>query len=216
MRNELKAILVVLIGAFLVFGGTTGETAAFAASPSAQPIPFKLRTPFAPTLQFAQFYVAQELYWPKLNLAGTTLAGKGPGATVQSVAAGSEQVGSSTVVEVMNGIQKGMPIKIIAVIQRRDPGGIIFMKDSGIRELKDLVGKRVGQIPTAFYSSFLRTALRQNGFDEQGVRLVNVPPGGEVSLLLERKIDALVAIAGGQDLRLRCKGFEATSIPFSD
>jgi len=215
MRTGIKAVLCVIISALILSWGTTGGTAAFAASPSAQPTSFKFRTPFAPSMGYSQFYVAQELYWPKLNLEGIVLPGKGSAVALQSVASGSEQMGYSALVSLMNGIQQGMPVKIIAVIQRRDPTALIFMKDSGIRELKDLVGKRVGNYSGGSTGPLFRAALQQNGIDEQKVRMVNIPPGGEVQLLLEKKIDAVVAFFGGEDMRLRCMGYEATSIPLA-
>jgi len=215
MKNVMRAVLFVIISALTLFWGTTGGRAAFAASPSAQPTSFKFRTSFVANMAYSPFYAAQELYWPKLNLDGIALPGKGAAATVQSVAAGSEQMGTASIASLMNGIQQGMPIKIIAVIQRRDPTGIIFMKDSGIRELKDLVGKRVGTFPGGFTGSLLRTALRQNGIDEQKIRMVNVPPGGHTSLLLERKIDAVAEFAGAGDVWMRCDGYDTASIPLS-
>ncbi|MDP2727889.1 MAG: ABC transporter substrate-binding protein, partial [Dehalococcoidia bacterium] len=126
MKNGKKAVLFGIISALILFWGTTGGTAAFAASPSAQPTSFKFRTPFAPAMAYGQFYAAQALYWPKLNLDGTVLPGKGSAAATQTVGAGSEQMGYSDTVSLMNAIQQGMPIKTIAVIGRRDPTGIVF------------------------------------------------------------------------------------------
>ena len=216
MKNVMKAVLFVIISAFVLSWGATGGKAVFAASPSAQPTSFKLRTPFAPAMAYGQFYAAQELYWPKLNLDGTALPGKGSAAAVQTVGAGSEQMGYSSVVPIMEGIQQGMPIKILAVIERRDPTGITFMKDSGIRDIKDLVGKRVGNFPAGSTGPLFRTILRQNGIDERKIQIVNVPPGGHTALLLERKIDAVVEFAGAGDVWMRCDGYDATSLPLSD
>ena len=216
MKNGMKAALFAVISAFILSWGSTGGTAAFAASPSAQPTSFKFRTPFVPDVNYGPFYVAQELYWPKLNLDGTALPGKGSAAALQTVAAGSEQMGYAAVASVMDGIQEGMPVKIIAVIQRRDPTALIFLKDSGIRELKDVVGKRVGNFPGGVTGNLLRSALRQNGIDEQNVRMVNVPPGGHVPLLLEKKIDAIVAFFGASDLSIRCKGYDVGAIPLAN
>ena len=208
----MRAVLFVIISAFVLSWGATGGKAVFAASPSAQPTSFIFRTPFAPAMAYGQFYAAQELYWPKLNLDGTALPGKGSAAAVQTVGAGSEQMGYSDTVSLMNGIQQGMPVKILAVIGRRDPTGIVFMKDSGIRDIKDLVGKRVGSYPAGSTGSLFRATLRQNGIDERKVQIVNVPPGGEIPLLLERKIDAVVNFTGAADTRLRCMGHKADSI----
>ena len=206
MKNILSA---TLLGIAFVFG--------FAVFALAQSQSFRFRTPFVPTLGYAEFYVAQELYWPKLNLDGQTLPGKGSAAAVQTVAAGSEQIGYSAMASVAGGIQEGLPIKIIAIGQRRDPAGLVFLKDSGIKELKDVRGKRIGNFPFGHTGAFLRIALKRAGVDEKAVQIVNVPPGGEIPLLLEKKIDAMAGFYLSQDVWINCRGgIEAASIPFAN
>ena len=182
----------------------------------AQTESFRFRTPFVPTLGYAMFYVAQELYWPKLNLDGKALPGKGDAAAIQTVAAGSEQIGLSAIASVAAAIQQGLPIKIIAVSQRRDPAGLVFLKESGIKELKDIIGKRIGNFPAGNPGALLRVALKRAGIDEKAVQIVNVVPGGEVPLLLEKKIDAIAGFSGAQDTWINCQGYEAASIPFAN
>ena len=99
MKNILSA---TLLGIAFVFG--------FAVFALAQSQSFRFRTPFVPTLGYAEFYVTQELYWPKLNLDGTVLPGKGSAAAVQTVAAGSEQMGYSAMASVAGGVQQGLPL----------------------------------------------------------------------------------------------------------
>jgi len=209
-------VLINLISALsLLFVSLDVFPALAATAPKDPPVSFRFRTPFVPSLAYAPGFVAQELYWPKLNLDGKTFPGKGSVAAVQTVAAGSEQMGYSAITAIATGIQEGLPIKIIAVVQRRDPSGLVFLKDSGIRELKDIIGKRVGSYPAGHTGPLFRTALRRAGIDERAVQIVNVPPGGDVPLLLEKKIDAVAGFAGAQDVRMGCKGYKADSIPFA-
>lgn len=55
--------------------------------------------------------------------------------------------------------------------------------------------------------------MRQNGIDERNVRMTNIPAGSGPQLLIERKIDALVAFFGASDMSLCRKGYDAGSIP---
>src|SRR5437764_11699765 len=116
-------------------------------APLAQPVKFKFRTPFAPSSIFAPFYAAQAMYWPPLGLEAEVLPGTGSAAVVKTVGAGTEQMGYSQLSSVVAGIQEGVPVTILAVIQRRDPSGVIYLEKSGVKDWKDLEGKTVGDFP---------------------------------------------------------------------
>jgi NitT/TauT family transport system substrate-binding protein len=191
-----------------------------AAAPAAKapeaPVSFKFRTPFVPALAYASFYVAKELYWPGLNLNVDVLPGTGSSAAVQTVAAGSEQMGYSALSSVLTAISQGAPVTIIGVVQRRDPAGLTFLTETGIRTLKDVEGKIVGDFPGGTAGALVRLALQRAGVDESSIRFVNVNPGGEVTLLMQKQIQAMAGFAGSQDVRISCQGVPAGAIPVSD
>ena len=210
---DFKLTLTLMALCLVAHVGTAMSAEEQRPTPGKSTVSFQFRTPFAPSLGYAPAFVAQELYWPKLNLEGKALQGKGSAAAVQTVAAGSEQMGYSAVTSIAAGIQQGLPIKVIAVVQRRDPTALIFLKESGIREIKDVIGKRVGSFPGGATTPLFRAMLRRAGIDEKTVQIVNVPPGGTIPVLLEKRVDAVAEFAGGGDLRMGCMGYKMDNIP---
>jgi NitT/TauT family transport system substrate-binding protein len=166
-------------------------------------------------MAYATFYVAQDQFWPGLNLNGEVLPGNPP-LPAQTVSAGSEQIGFGGLATVLPAISQGAPITIIAVVERRDPTGLTFVKDSGIRTLKDIEGKTVGAFPGSQNPALIRVAMKRSGIDESKVRFVNVTAGGEVAMLRLKTIDAQAGYAGSQNVRLQCDGTEAGAIAVSD
>jgi NitT/TauT family transport system substrate-binding protein len=187
-----------------------------AMAPLAQPVEFKFRTPFAPSSIFAPFYVAQALYWPPLGLKGEVLPGTGSAAVVKTVGAGSEQLGYAQLSSVVAGMQEGVPITILAVIQRRDPSGVIYLEKSGVKDWKDLEGKTVGDFPFGTAGPMIKAALKLKGVDLDKVRFVTVTPGGEMALLTSGQLELQVGFARAQDLWLRCQGVKAGSLAVWD
>jgi hypothetical protein len=185
-------------------------------APLAQRVSFKFRTPFVPSINYAPFYVAQELFWPKLGLDGEALPGTGSAQAVKTVAAGSEQLGYSTTESVLAAINEGAPITMLALFERLDVSGAIYFEDSGIKSAEDLVGKTIGAFPSGSNGPMLKAALTQKGIDIDQIRWVTVSPGAGPTLLLERKIEVLNSNAGFQDTRLRCDGHKLTSFGVAD
>ena len=69
--------------------------------------------------------------------------GKGSATTAQLVASKATQIGFSDGYVVGNSIAKGMAIKTVGSIYRRDPAALMVLADSPIKTPKDLEGKTV-------------------------------------------------------------------------
>jgi NitT/TauT family transport system substrate-binding protein len=184
--------------------------------PLAQAAELKLRTPFAPSSIFAPFYAAQALHWPALGIKGEVLPGQGSAAVVKTVGAGSEQMGYAQLSSVVAGIQEGVPITILAVIQRRDPSAVIVLEKGGVKDWKDLEGKTVGDFPAGTAGPMVRAALKLKGVDLDKIRFVTVSPGGEMALLASGQIEQQAGFARAQDLWLACQGIKARSLAVWD
>jgi ABC-type nitrate/sulfonate/bicarbonate transport system substrate-binding protein len=111
------------------------------------------------------------------------------------------------------GIEKGVPITIIAVPTPRDASGIVYLESTGIQEWEDLEGKQVGNFPAGNTGAIVRSALETSGVDPNLVNFVNIQPGSEMSLLTAGRLEVLAGLAGAQDLWLRCSGVAAGSLP---
>jgi NitT/TauT family transport system substrate-binding protein len=189
-----------------------------AQAPGGQPTSLSFRNSFLPAMGYAQFWLAAKEYWPQLGLNVAVKPGQGDAQTVQAVASGADQVGFAGAFITMKSIQEGLPITMIMMVSRRDPTGLIFMQDSGIRTWKDLAGKRIGSFPAAAQQrQAMLTIAKKEGVTEDQMQLVNVDPPASVSQLLQKSIDGFTGFAWAQDVWMRCAGQAgATSLRFAD
>jgi putative hydroxymethylpyrimidine transport system substrate-binding protein len=86
---------------------------------------------------------------------------------------------------------QGLPVRSIGVLIGQPLTTIMFLKSSGIRSPKDLVGRPVGFAVTGFADAMVDQVMRSAGASTTGVRMVNV--GFDlVPALLSHKVDAVV------------------------
>jgi NitT/TauT family transport system substrate-binding protein len=123
--------------------------------------------------------------------------GKGSGSTAQLVASRAAQIGFADGYVVGNGIAKGMGIRTVGSIFRRDPAAAMVLADSGIETPKELAGKTVavtaGSAQFQQWPAFVKGA----GIDDSKIKLVNIDPAGVGPALISGKADAIVGFAQG-------------------
>jgi NitT/TauT family transport system substrate-binding protein len=140
----------------------------------------------------AGFLVAQEKgFYREAGLDATINAGKGSASTAQLVASKASQIGFSDGYVVGNAVGKGLGIKTVGAIFRRNPGAIMLFADSPIKTPKDLEGKTIavsaGSAITQQWPAFCKGA----GVDVTKVEVVNVDPAGIGPALISGKVDAI-------------------------
>jgi NitT/TauT family transport system substrate-binding protein len=144
------------------------------------------------------FIVAREKgFYRSAGLDVTVSAGNGSGSTAQLVASKATQIGFSDGYAVGKAISKGMPIKTVGSIFRRNPAAVIVLADSGIKSPKDLEGKTVAM--TAGGANFQQwpAFIKGAGIDGSKITVVNIDPAGAGPALVSGKADALSAFAQG-------------------
>ena len=92
----------------------------------------------------AGFMIAQDKgFYDEVGLSVEVGPGKGSGSTAQLVGSKATQFGFSDGYVVGNSVSKGMSIRMVAGIYRRNPTAVIVLEESGIKTPKDLEGKTV-------------------------------------------------------------------------
>lgn len=136
-------------------------------------------------------------YYRDAGLDVTVTSGKGSGTTAQLVASKASQFGFSDGYGVATGISKGLPIKTVGSVFRKNPAAMIVLADSGITSPKDLEGKTVAM--TAGSGQFQQWPAFANGagIDAAKVRMVNIDPAGVGPALVNKKADAIGGYAQG-------------------
>ena len=102
--------------------------------------------------------------------------GKGSVSTAQLVASKATQFGFSDGYVIGSGVAKGMGLRSIGSIFRRNPAAVVVLADSGITTPKDLEGKSIaitaGSAQFQQWPAFVKGA----GLDASKIQVVNLDP----------------------------------------
>jgi NitT/TauT family transport system substrate-binding protein len=146
----------------------------------------------------AGFIVAKEKgFFSEVGLDVAINQGKGSGNTAQIVASKAAQFGFSDGYVVGNSVSKGMKLKMVAGVYRKNPTAVIVLDESAIKTPKDLEGQTIG-IPTGSaqfqqWPAFAKGA----GIDPTKVRVINVDPAGAAPALINGQVTAIAGFAQG-------------------
>ena len=119
---------------------------------------------------------------------------------VKALQAGEIQANPAAVSNFPVALERGLKVKSVAAWMGRgevpthdDAIGIVAAPGRGIANVGDLAGKTVGTAVGGTADLYAQTLLKKQGVAAERVRLLNVPPGAQVSALQGGRIDALAA-----------------------
>jgi len=155
----------------------------------------------------AGFLVAREKgFYSDAGLDVAITAGKGSASTAQLVASKASQIGFADGYVVGNGVAKGMNIKTVGSIFRRNPCAVMLFADSPIKTPKDLEGKTIaisaGSAVIQQFPAFCKGA----GVDVSKVRIINIDPAGIGPALITGRVDAIGAYVSSYVPTLEIRG----------
>ena len=172
---------------FLALAATT--LAAAAPAFAQQKIDFILN--WVPGGDHAPYYYAKQMGWYKdagidLNLE----PGKGSAVAVQKVAAGANPIGLADMPNALTLRGKGADTVGVFNVYANSPQGLYWLKSSGIKSVKDLAGKKIGN-PAGDGARTIWPALaKANGMDPASVTWVNIDANSKLAALKSKSIDA--------------------------
>ncbi|KAB2886634.1 MAG: ABC transporter substrate-binding protein [Pseudorhodoplanes sp.] len=139
----------------------------------------------------APYFYAQKMgLYKNAGLDIEIETGRGSAASAQKVGAGSSQLGLSDMAGVLLFRGKGADLVGIMNVYANSPQGLYWLKSSGIKSVKDLVGKKVGN-PAGDGARTMWPALaRANGIDPNSVTWVNIDANAKLGALKAKTIDA--------------------------
>jgi len=127
-----------------------------------------------------------------------------PGAVraIQAVITGAVDVGIATLAAGMEAVDKGQDLQCFSLAAGARPY-FYMVAESGVKDMKDLVGKNVGIISlvdSTYYVPAMQLAVR--GIDPSGVRWVSAGGGaGRANAMISGSVQA-VALQAGQALQI--------------
>jgi NitT/TauT family transport system substrate-binding protein len=169
----------------------------------------------------AGYFIAQEKgFYKDAKLNVTISRGFGSGDTIKRVGANSTQFGIADTGAVIAGrANEDIPVRIVAMIYDRASLGIIFLKDSGIKQPKDLEGKTLARSASGASVNMFPGFLKANSVARDKITEVVVDGATFLPLLLSGRAHAVLeqTINIGKFSREAAKhGKEAASIRYSD
>jgi NitT/TauT family transport system substrate-binding protein len=145
-------------------------------------------------------------FYGEAGLDVAVTAGKGSGNTAQLVASKATQFGFADGYVAANGIARGMPLKSVASIYRRNPTALIVLATSSINSPKDLEGKAVaitaGSTQFQEWPAFVKGA----GIDGSKIKIINVDPAGVIVALINGRVPAIAGYAMGHVPEIEIRG----------
>jgi NitT/TauT family transport system substrate-binding protein len=153
------------------------------------------------------FMLAQRKgFYRAAGLDVTVNSGKGSGTTAQLVASKATQFGFSDGYAVANGIARGMTIKTVGSVFRKNPAALIVLADSGITTPKQLEGKTVAMTAGSGQFQQWPAFAKGAGIDASKVQIVNIDPAGVGPALINNKVDGIGGYAQGYVPSIEIRG----------
>jgi NitT/TauT family transport system substrate-binding protein len=153
------------------------------------------------------FVVAQDKgFYEQVGLNVNVGPGKGSGSTAQLVASKATQFGFADGYVVGNGVSKGMSIRAVAGLYRRNPTAVIVLADSDIKRPKDLEGKTVAIAAGSTQFQQWPAFVKGCGLDASKIHIVNIDPAGSPPALITGQVPAIAGYALGQVPSVEIRG----------
>jgi ABC-type nitrate/sulfonate/bicarbonate transport system substrate-binding protein len=177
-------------------GGTTAISGDVATAVDELPPPEKtdvtLRLNWRIKGEFAPFYITKEKgFFEKYGLNVEVLEGNGSGTTLQLIAQNRDDFGINSTVEPAQGIEKGMPVKIIATYMEKSPLLIASHPDTPVRTPKDLEGKKIVMSIASTLTNVFPQFLSSNNVDASKVQVVAVETSARNGIFLNKEVEAV-------------------------
>ena len=162
-----------------------------------------------PLLAVERGYYAEE----GLDLA--VKPGKGSGATVQAVAAGSDLFGFADAGVMAIAASKGAPLIMVANTTPRGPNGAITLGPK-LTSPKELEGKTLGMVPGEASQAAVSALMAKYQIPPTAYRVISVEAASKVPALLTAKVDVIPGFRFGDFLRAYAQNKNTKITLFSD
>ena len=139
----------------------------------------------------APYYYAKKMGW--YSQAGVDLnieLGKGSAVAIQKVGAGANPVGLADMANALTLRGKGADTVGVYNVYANSPQGLYWLKSSGIKSVKDLVGKKIGNPPGDGARTMWPALAKANGIDPNSVTWVNIDANSKLAAIKSKAIDA--------------------------
>ena len=168
---------------------------------------------YIPSVQFAQFYLAQQAgYFTAAGLT-VTLQNEIDPNLITKVGQGAIDIGEGDGTSVIPAVSQGIPVVYTATLYGTFPDIVVAKASSGIAKPADLKGKKIG-IPGKYGSSWimLQALLKSAGLTTNDVTIVTFPDFGQAAALQQGAVDAATGFANNEPIQLKNAGIGTVAL----
>ncbi len=206
----LGGLLVVQLLAACGPAGS-GSTSPLASGSASPPTRLTVGLGYVPSVQFAQFYLAQQAGYYRDAGLQVTFQNKIDPDLVTLVGQGTIDVGISDGTSVIPAVSQGIPIRYVATIYARFPNVVYAKQASGIKTAADLRGRKLGT-PGKYGSSWimLQALLSSAGLKPSDLDIELYPDFGQGDALDEGAVAAATGFINNEPVQLELSGTPST------
>lgn len=136
------------------------------------------------------YYAKKEGWYAKEGIDLEIEQGKGSALAIQKTGAGANPIGLADMAGVLVGIGKAADLVAVYNVYANSPQGLYWLKSSGIKTVKDLAGKRIGNPPGDGARIMWPALAKANGIDPKSVIWVNIDANAKLAAVKSKTIDA--------------------------
>lgn len=180
-------------------------------------VPLTVGLGYIPSVQFAQFYLADAAgYYEDAGLK-VTFQNKIDPELITLLAQGSIDIGMADGTSLIPAVSRGIPVVYGATIYASDPNVVFSLADSGIETVADLEGKSIG-VPGRYGSSWvaLQALLQTAGLGPDDVDIVTYPDFGQSVAVAQGQVDAATGFVTNEPVQLRLQGLDVNELHVYD
>lgn len=171
---------------------------------------------YVPNVQFSPFYVAIEKGFFEAEGLKVNLVYGNEADMVALVGSNHQQFMIASGEQVLLSREQGLPVIAVANWYKDYPVGIAALKESGITEPKDLIGKKIG-LPGLYGANYIgmEALAGQTGLKSKDYELVSIG-FNQVEALVSKTVDAVVVYLANEPVQLRELGYEINVMAVKD
>jgi putative riboflavin transport system substrate-binding protein len=216
MRGVTSLVVVLA----LAIAGCSSNPSPSPSGASASPSPLASSAPatkltvglgYIPSVQFAQFYLAQQAGYYRDAGLDVTFQNKIDPDLITLVGQGAIDIGIADGTSVIPAVSQGIPVRYVATIYAQFPNVVYAKASSGIKTAADLRGRKVGT-PGEYGSSWimLQALLGSAGLTTADVSLQLYPDFGQGAALQQGAVDAATGFVNNEPVQLEQTGTPAS------
>ena len=142
--------------------------------------------------EYAPYFTALDKgYFQKENLQVRLGEGAGAQAALGALIQGQEDIVVLPGIFALSAIQKGIPVKLVALYHPKTPVTLITFPDKPARTPKDLEGMTVAHSVGETGTSYLDAFLKLNGVDPSKVKRTMMAATARVPAFMQRQVDVV-------------------------